>query len=112
MSRLSAPHTPELDDDKAELVRLEHERKILELQGQPLVGARALRDVQLADAVATPVAHGLGREATVLVSPPRGASSTGRITEVRATGGPDRSKFVVLQANGWGATITVDLVVL
>jgi hypothetical protein len=46
------------------------------------------------------------------VSAVRGASTTGRIDDTSRTGGNDRAKFAVLTATGWGATITVDLLVL
>lgn len=111
MTRLSAPATPNLDDEKADIARREHERKIVELQQAPATGMRLVAGVSLADGIATPVAHGLGRPATVLVSPPRGPSSSGRIEEVR-DGSQDRNKYVVLKATGWGATIVVDLAVL
>lgn len=69
-------------------------------------------DVELADGVNTPIAHRLGRPAFVTPSPVRGASSTGRIEEVRdsdVTRIYPRAQFVVLKATGWGATITVDV---
>lgn len=109
--RLSAPHTPELDDENAEIVRLEHERKIVELQNRPLVVAGVIYDVALADGVATPVAHGMGRRVAAFPSAPRGAVSAGYIVETRS-GTHDPSKYVVLTANGFGATITVDLEVV
>lgn len=108
---LTPPHTPELEDRDAELVRLEHERKLIELQKLPASSLRIIRDVSLTDGVATPIAHGMGRTVFVLVSPPRGASATGRMEEVR-DGTQDRSKYVVLKATGWGATVLVDLAVL
>lgn len=111
MSRLSAPATPNLDDEKAEIARREHERKIVELQQVPAAGMRIVKDVSLADSVATPIPHGLGRPVIVFVSPPRGATATGRIIEVR-DGSVDRGKFVVLKATGWGATIVIDLAVM
>jgi hypothetical protein len=109
---LTPPHTPELEDRDAELVRLEHERKIAELQKLPFAGARIIRDVTLADGIPTPVAHGMGRAAQfVMLSPVRGSVTAGRIDEVR-DGTYDRAKFVTLEANDYGATITVDLAVL
>jgi hypothetical protein len=108
---LTPPHTPELGEQDLELVRLEHERKIVELQKQPLVAARVLRDVSLGDGITTPVAHGMGRPVAVFVSAPRGAVTSGRIEEVRA-GGFDRAKYVVLKASGFGGSVTADLVVI
>jgi hypothetical protein len=81
-----------------------------ELQALPLAGARVLTDKTLTDGVATPIAHGQGRPVHVIVSSPRGAVSTGRIEEVR-DGSHDRKRYVVLKATGWGAPVTVDVVV-
>ena len=104
--------TTRLADPALERVRQEIVVAILELQSLPAAGARVIAGVVLADGIATPVAHGLGRPASwVQASCPRGPSSTGRIEEVR-TGTGDRSKFVTLKATGWGATITVDVLVL
>ena len=58
---LRAPVTPMLNDLNAERVRREHELKILELQGRPASRMEVISGVQLADGVATPVAHKLGR---------------------------------------------------
>ncbi len=86
---------------------------VQELQRSPLAGVRVISNVSLADATATPVPHGLGKVPTfVWVSPPRGPSTSGRIEEIRSTSGTsDRKKFVTLTANGYGATITVDVAV-
>jgi hypothetical protein len=82
-----------------------------ELQQQPFVIARPVTGISLEDGKVTSVPHGLGRKALVFLSPPRGATAIGRILEVR-DGGPDPSKYFTLQAFGWGATITVDALVL
>ncbi len=79
---------------------------------QPAAGLRVIAGVTLADGVATPIAHGLGRPPVfVWESCPRDATATGRIVESRSTG-HDRALYVVLTATGWGATITIDLAVL
>jgi hypothetical protein len=66
-----------------------------------------VRDVELADGVATIVPHALGYPyAHIAVSPVRGASTSGRIAE----GVPARrDRAVVLTASGFGGTVTVDL---
>ena len=97
-----------LDDEKTERVRRNTQDAISELQRLPASRARIIRDVALADGVSTPVPHGLGVAAFATHTPPRGASSTGRIEEVR-DGTQDRTKYVVLKATGWGATVTVDI---
>lgn len=105
---MKAPITPRLDGD-AERVRREHEQAIRALQDLPGTATRIINDVGLTDGVETPIAHGLGRVPRMVTpSPPRGPSSTGRIEEVRSSS-HDRTKFVVLKASGWGATITVDV---
>jgi hypothetical protein len=100
--------TIKLDDEKAERVRRNTQEALAELQRTPAARAGIVRDVTLADGIATPVPHGLGRPAFATPSPPRGAVSTGRIEEVR-DGTHDRTKYVVLKATGWGATITLDV---
>jgi hypothetical protein len=98
-----------LDDAKAERVRREHHEAIRGLQRRPEIVV--IKDVTLVDSTIKEIAHGLGRPVTVMVSPVRGASTSGRIEEVRSAS-YDRSKYVVLAAAGWGATITVDLWVM
>ncbi len=100
-----------LSEQTAERVRVSHQKAIKELQQTTMVDALVIKDVELANATATPIAHRLGRPAVVLVSPPRGATTSGRIVETRSST-YDRSKVVVLTATGFGATIAVDLVVL
>jgi hypothetical protein len=98
---------PELDRVLREL-REEVDR----LAALPAAGAVVVADVELADGKETPVPHGLGRPARwARESCVRGASSTGRVEEVRSDA-YDRAQFVVLKATGWGATITCDLAVL
>ena len=99
-------------DERTTPAELERVRRnlvdaIRELQIGAFAQATTIKNVELADGVPTPVAHKLGLPAFVVLSPPRGASTSGRITEVRGTHNP--AHYVVLQADGWGATITVDL---
>lgn len=103
---------PRLDDRKVDRVARDHARRIDDLGKLPASGMRVIRDVELADGVETPIAHGLGRRATyVRESSPRGAVATGRIEEVR-TSDYDADKFVVLKASGWGAAVTIDVQVM
>lgn len=69
---------------------------------------RTFYGVELADATETPLNHGMGQRVHLAISPPRGATSTGRIEEVR-NGAHDLSRTAILKATGWGATITVDV---
>lgn len=107
--RLRPPITTRLADEAAERARRNHEERLVELQQLPCVGLTPLGEISLVDGVATPIAHGLGRKPLmVFVSPVRGASSSGRVEEVR--GAPhDRTRVVVLKATGFGATVTADV---
>lgn len=102
---------PRLDDRKVDDVTRDHAAKINELAKQPFVMAKVIADVDLADGIETVVAHGLGRVPTyVRPSCPRDALAAGWINEVRNPSSPvDRSKYVVLKASGYAATITVDV---
>lgn len=98
-----------LDDTTAERVRREHHDAIQEVQQAPALAIKTIAGQQLANGVTTPIAHTLGRSPVfVTASIPRGATSAGYIVEVR-TSTVDRTKYIQLQANGYGATITVDL---
>jgi hypothetical protein len=96
--------------EDAERSRLEHDRAIRELQQAPSASTHFIPNIALANGVTTTIPHGLGRAPNfVCESIPRGAVSAGYIIEIR--GAVDRTQSIQLQANGWGATITVDLVV-
>jgi hypothetical protein len=102
----------QLEDERAERARRSHASAIGELQASPLAGAKVIAGVELSDATTRVIAHKLGRAPRwVGVSVVRGASSAGVITETR--GSPyDASQVLALTASGYGATITVDLLVL
>ena len=105
---LAPPITPRLEGD-AEVARREHDKAIRALQALPAMATRIINDVSLADGVETPVAHGLGRVPRIAIpSAPRGASTAGLLEEVR-TGSHDRTRYVVLKASGFGATVIVDV---
>lgn len=100
-----------LADENAERVRKSHAEAIGEWQGSAAAGLKVIAGIQLADGVNTPIPHGLGRAARwVAPSAVRGASTTGRIEEVRDSV-YDRERVVVLKATDWGATVTVDVLV-
>lgn len=109
---LKAPLSLKLADDATDRVRRNHADRILELQQLPAASLKVVPDVSLADGVTTPVAHGLGRPAAwCQVSVPRGATAAGYLVEIR-DGSLDRAKYVAIQANGYGATVVVDVAVL
>jgi hypothetical protein len=99
-----------LADELLERVRRNFADAISEIQRLRITGARVLEGIELDDGVETLVSHTLGRRAVVFVSPVRGAASAGRIDELRD--GVDASKFIKLMASGYGATVTVDLLVM
>lgn len=105
------PSTPRLDDEDAEIARREFQRFCSAVVMLPAISLVVIKNVVLRNGVATPVAHGFGRTVSVIVSPPRGASSAGVIEDIR-DGAVDRKQFVQLLASGWGADITVDLWVM
>lgn len=99
-----------LGDEDAERVRRNHDLRLKQIAGRPAFALTVLGEFSLANGVTTTISHKLGRvPAQILVSPPRGASSTGRIEEVREG---DRTKSIKLLATGWGATVKVDVSVL
>lgn len=73
----------------------------------PIANGIHIADVELVDGVAKDVFHGLGRRyQNFLYGSVEGATSSGRIQRVA---GADDFRFVRIQADGWGATITVRL---
>lgn len=97
-------------DQDQERWRRNVEAQVRELQTVPAASLVVLSGVELADGIETKIAHRLGRR-PVLTFPSfvRGAITTGRIDEGDSA---DPTKYLVLTANGWGATITIDIGVL
>lgn len=101
-----------VSDPLLERLRANHHDAIRELQVAPLAAARLIANVVLADGIDTPIAHGLGRAPVwVRESCVRGASTVGMVEELRDDTTPDRTKYVTLRASGFGADVTVDVVV-
>lgn len=101
-----------LADQAVDRVRRNHAECIVELQQQPMVGGRVILGVQLEDGVAKTISHKLERAPIyVRESCPRGAVTAGVVVEVLDPKKADRTKQIILQASGFGATITVDLLV-
>lgn len=108
MTTFRKPLPKRLADPDAEEVRRSHAQAIDELQRHPVLQTQIIKDVVIPNNGAVLVAHKLGRvPEIVLVSPERGAVSIGMVAEQR--GGFDRSRFVNLAANGFGAAVTVDV---
>lgn len=96
-----------LADEDAERVRRSHHEAIASTQSR-VEAPRIVRNVSLADGIPTTFSHGLGKvPSLVTLSVLRGAVSAGFIVET--IDGVDRSRFVVLTASGYGATISLDL---
>lgn len=110
--RFVPPIARQLSDPDAENVRRSHAESIAVLQKAAAGIPTVLAGIELADGIETPIAHLLGRKPVwVRESCPRNGVTVGSVVEVRS-GTVDRSKVVVLRADGWGATITVDVAVL
>lgn len=114
MSRAGKPGPPptvgpRLDDRKTDAAVKDHAARLDTLANLPAASMKFIPDVELRDGIETPVAHGLGRRAAyVSESCVSGAASSGWIEWVRTPTKPaDASKYVVLKASGYGATITV-----
>ncbi len=106
--RFQTPAVVRLLDPDSERIRRSHAGCILELQSVPISGGRIVRDVEFPDGVPVPVPHGLGRRATCHLSPARGAMTAGAFLDA-SSAAFDADKFVVVQADGFGATVTADV---
>lgn len=86
---------------------MDHARALDNLQRDPMLNANTVA-VNLPNATAVHVRHGLGRKYTnYYLSAPRGAIAAGYFVE---SAGDDDTE-VVLAANGFGATVTVRMTV-
>jgi hypothetical protein len=107
-----------VDDPVADRVIRSHAEAIEELQLLPMASASVVRGVLLPQGVEVTVPHKLGRKPVyVRESTPRGATTAGQVhdlgTKSATTGNHiDRTKVVVLRANGFGSDITVDVLFL
>lgn len=95
----------DLDNNTRELLG-----RLTTLEAIDILRGRLITGVELANATDVDVQHLLGREwRGWIVCDIYGAASTGRIMGTAPTTDYDRSQFLRLQANGYGATITVAL---
>jgi hypothetical protein len=109
MPRLRGPITPRLIEPGTDRVARNHEQRLRELQSIPIVGGKLVKGVELPDSVLVTISHGLGRVATVFVSPPyKTFGTTGRISQTRDEN-PDETLYVTLKAVGWSGTVRVDV---
>lgn len=120
MRKFTQPAAVKLADPDAERARDSTAAAIAELQGLAAVHIKVLPDIALPSGVEVSVLHGLGRTPrAVIVSPvrSRAALTAGLIVDYRGTritgGEPiDSTQIIVIAAFGFGATVTVDVVVL
>ncbi len=96
--RFKPPATAKLVDKDADLVRQSHDQRIRELQGVPVVGGKLIKDIELEADTPTPVAHGLGRRATVMLSPPRGVDEILRVAAPAA--GQESATAAITEPDG------------
>ena len=90
-----------------ERFRRSHHEAIAELQAIARTAPTIVPNVTLVDAVPATIAHKLGRRPVfVQVSVTRGAGAPGYINETLSQ---RTDKVIVLEANDYGATITVDV---
>ena len=112
MKQIKTPTQPRHEDPKIDRALTDHKATIDKIAEQPGVGLAVLSDVELLDGIETPVPHKLGKApSAVTVTAVRGALLVGSVSDVR-TGTYDRAQYVTLKASGYGATITVDVVVV
>jgi hypothetical protein len=106
VSDVKAPYRMPIADSVINAAVEDHRRVQQDaLRNQPVV----IADIVLADGTRTVVRHGLGKRYTsVFCSPVRGATATGRIVEETPT---DRGREIWLTATGFGAAVTVNLLV-
>ncbi len=110
---IKTPGQPRQDDPKIERAIEDHRKTIDKVAAQPGVGLAVLPDVVLLDGIATPVPHKMGKApSAVSITAVRGQLTAGVVEDVRSASGFDRGKFITLKASGYGATITVDVLVV
>lgn len=117
MVRFTAPLSVALPDPNAEAVRKNVDQRVREIQDLPAIGLRVIKNVSLPNGVVVLVEHLLGRKPLwVGLSIPRGAASAGIVSDFgsmdAAGNSVDRAQYVPMGASSYGATITVDVLVL
>jgi len=106
-----------INDATTQSVVASHAVTIKEIMALPASEIRVIGPVQLPDNVGVQVPHGLGRKPLAFfLSPPQGAAAAGVVRDfgsVTPAGAPNsQTEFLSLRATGYGATITVMVMVL
>ncbi len=114
MRRIAAqPQAGRLADDQTEIARSSIEDRVRRLENAPLAGAKILRAISLEDGIQTAIPHGMGRKVRPYLSPPATPSATGRIEDQTGLSSDyPPSQYIILEANGFGATILVDAILV
>ncbi len=109
MKQIKTPTQPRHDDPKIDRAITDHKATIDKVAERPGVNMVVLAGIELADGVETPVPHKLDKApSAVWCSAVRGPTTVGMIEEV----GSRTNKYVTLKASGYGATVTVDVLVV
>lgn len=87
------------------------DERVKEIVSRPAWAGEVILDVELPISAEVIIPHSLGQPVAVFVSAARGGIGGGGVIEVRDPS-VDRSKYIVLQAIDFKATVTVDLWVL
>ncbi len=116
-ANLRVPAGPQLADAATERAMRDVRQSVAGVLDLPAASMRFVRGVRLADGIATPVPHGLGRIPQFVSASCARAVDTattltgGAVNEVVSDTANDRTRAVVLMATGYGAAIDVDLAV-
>lgn len=112
MKGLRTPTQPRQDDPKVERAFKDQARTVDTIAAAPGVNMAVLGAFELADGVETPIPHKLGKvPSAAWASFVRGPVTVGMIEEVTSSSW-DRAKYLTLKASGYGATVTVVVVVV
>lgn len=108
---VSPPARIRVEDETTEAALDEVRVAVIDLLREPFMNARTML-VTLPDATLVKVKHQLGRMYTnFYLSPPKGVATLVTVGMVQEMAGNDPSREIWLQADGYGATITVRLTV-
>ncbi len=104
-------------DPTTDSVVKSHAVTLKEIMALPASEIRVIGPVQLPDGSGVQIPHGLGRKPlTFFLSPPDGATAAGVVQDygsITPAGAPnDQTRYISLRAVGFGATITVMVMVL
>lgn len=100
--------SPRVGDPETDRILQNHDRRISEVVGVPIVQGRLFRGVELPSGVDTIIRHGFGRRVSVFISPPYPSLfATGRIGW-KSDDADDPKNQIMLRATGFGATVYVD----